>query len=567
MTETGGVGVVDRIDIGDRDRVTQLVQTELDRRFNDTNGTYQEQEARQIPFRRKLYQEGAAAVPHLLASINTRFDRHVVYDAVEICAREENADELLDFMVDNKRRRVDEISNVLQRLANASHIPQLQEYMTDCADEDEYLHRAEQVVSIALAASQREKDLKKRKELLDFVDGIAEPDADNPVISKEELDTITRETDPGLLNLRFAELFYTEEPDPDLDYIASDDRPELEGTRLEGLSNLYSLTENQVDMSKAGANAQGVLEKLTYKEQSSPYVVTVGVEIEIEKRSLPHFDSNADVDTNAHNAVNKLTNIHRVAAAGLPTAPESGLDIVKEYATLPAYHYATISREVQQAMAMDVISPGYTEHPLHITIGNITSEGPKGQGAYVLARAMEATGWSCSSDRLKRPLGEVGSWTYRGKAGVKERQLDEITGTASSAVEFRTFSVQSLGGLDRTLRTAQLLGSALSAYQLEGGRDETQERLASVWEHFSEKVSSLFQSYGMDEPSESWNAKAINEDNDSELKADLSPNFLKLADLLAEAKSSSESAGGQFQQQLQQVIIEARGEIADLVKH
>ncbi|MCI0566451.1 hypothetical protein L0Y46_04635, partial [bacterium] len=93
----------------------------------------------------------------------------------------------------------------------------------------------------------------------------------------------------------------------------------------------------------------------------------------------------------------------------------------------------------------------------------------------IFARALEATGWSTNGERLMRPYyaKKHGSWAQKGNGGIEARigkkaQKIEVPPGAKekpSAVEFRTFQFQSLSGLDRHLRSAYYLGSALRAFQ------------------------------------------------------------------------------------------------------
>jgi hypothetical protein len=236
----------------------------------------------------------------------------------------------------------------------------------------------------------------------------------------------------------------------------------------------------------------------------------------------------------------------------------NGADGLWEFAHQPARYYETLGREVQALMEMGLINREQKRHPVHITIGGITSNGPTGDEAYVLARALEATGWSTSWGRLLKPvLTGKPAWNHKGSAGVRERPSEELELDSNFGVELRTFQLQSLDGLHRTLGSAYFLGSALQAFQQEqdyrlgaSGTAEGRERLADVWIEFSNATRELFKSYSVEDPGGDWDAP----DENIEAKAD----FWKLAKLLEESKAGPETKGNQFVSEMRKLVIRAR---------
>src|SRR3989338_2527989 len=104
---------------------------------------------------------------------------------------------------------------------------------------------------------------------------------------------------------------------------------------------------------------------------------------------------------------------------------------------------------------MGLINKEFTRHPLHLTMGHITTFGKDGENEVsLLARVLEATGYATTGGRLLRPY-KTGKhcWNVKSVGGILERDADEIQLGVDRAVEFRTFQLQSLTSLDRFFRS------------------------------------------------------------------------------------------------------------------
>ncbi|MEK7074310.1 MAG: hypothetical protein AAB968_00930, partial [Patescibacteria group bacterium] len=279
---------------------------------------------------------------------------------------------------------------------------------------------------------------------------------------------------------------------------------------------------------------------LEYREDHpSPYTPTLGVEVEIREQSVLPPEAKLWSETKREQFLNKKKKPYRETET---LGVGAGKDKFWEFANEPTRYYATLSREVQALIEMGLINPNYPRHPLHITIGGITLGvqmhelyehadsravtveeaadhfiSGSGKETFVLARTLEAAGWSTTGGRLLRPYltkGEHNAWGVKGVGGVKERKSSEIKLGIREAVEFRTFQLQNLTGLDRTLRSAFLLGAALHAYQTEArgesvttGEDPViREQLSAIWEKFSHESQKIFSAYNLADPKNAWHA-------------------------------------------------------------
>ncbi len=332
---------------------------------------------------------------------------------------------------------------------------------------------------------------------------------------------------------------------------------------------------------------------LEYREEHpSPYTPTLGIEIEIREQSaVPPEVEPWDKDEFLED---KKKMYERTEELGVP----AGNDKFWEFAHAPVHYYATLSREVQALIEMGLINPQYPRHPLHITIGGITlgksmedlydevagREGRRevsetannimpesGKEVFVLARSLEATGWSTTGGRLLRPYlakGARQAWAIKGVGGVKERSRLEIGLGVPEAVEFRTFQVQNFTGLDRTLRSAFLLGTALRAYQAEAKNTSWEEEsdatsgkeLSGIWKHFSNEARRIFSEYNIPDPQDAWRTPYY-ADADNVRAENL---FKQLGDMLDEGRQHPQSRGAEFVAAMRGLIITTRKQIADI---
>lgn len=308
---------------------------------------------------------------------------------------------------------------------------------------------------------------------------------------------------------------------------------------------------------------------LEYREENPPpYAPTLGIEIEIRERTLlpPEAKNWTEKEKNKY-TWSKRELFEKTEAMGVGR----GNDAFWEFAHRPVRHYATLSAEVQALMEMGLINKDYQKHSLHVTLGGVTSVGQGGEGAFVLARALESTGWGTTGGRIMRPyLLQRGAWTYKGEAGVKERSKDEIALGGERAIEIRTMQVQGLAGLDRLLRSSYLLGAALRAHQEKERGDilasadtdgTMRDGLANIWGSFTKRAKNRFEAYGLTDPSVIWTVP----NNTHRADEPPSGDFVPFAALLDDARKHPKGDGAEFVAAMRGLIIETRKQIFDLI--
>ncbi len=539
----------------DRQRIRDLLRTEDLRRDRDVIGTLREKITRELPFRMALRQEGPTAVP-LIIDYFSQYGKdtsamHRCAEWMELCAGPENLQQIMDFMVDSAQYIESySLTSVAARFADVSCIPRLFDYMG--GNTIGYTGRVHDAAKIAVAAEMREKDPDARGRWTDTISHLSGMKRGaRPIFEPQDIENYRKYMTRERMALRLAEKFYEQ---------AAKAQGAGSSDRLDAIRGLYALADEQLNIGPGRRNSGRILQRLESKERPSRYGVGLGIEIEIERSSLtaPEYPEEMSVDELADIMIARLAMLDRASAAGVPSPLEEGPGILKEYAHLPAKHYITLSREVQLLAALGLVNPEYTEHPLHVTTSRVTSQGPKGKGVVLLTRALEATGWCSSAERIRRPIGEFGSWAFKGKSGIKERERQEIVGDAQCATETRTWTVRSLSGLNRTLRSWYGLGGALRAYQTEGKLDPVQKELSAVWQEFDTAAQAVFFEYGMDACYGDWRANEIKPRlYNIYPKTDMGADFMRLADLLEQAASDPNSDGAHFQEKMQQVVIDS----------
>jgi hypothetical protein len=558
----------------DRGRVLNLIQAHKDIRRQNNAATFAVREEEEVRFARQLRTEGPKAATIILEQLNSfAIDVSKAMAYLPLCAGKENIADILDYLVRNPHQS-ENMQMTMQRLADVDNLPQLEKLFVAG---DDHLGRTDAILCTAYTAIERASDT-DRKLWRDFITDL-EKSTDPEGLKRYEdyqLEQFRRQSAPDLVDTRYAERFFSYDSEPDLDCPPETAQNEFAIDRLETIRNLFTVAEVVIPEDKNRPSAR-VYERLVYREPDipSPYVATVGMEVEIELQSLIQAmdaDRPTDAAARADLAYAKLALLRLAKAAGMNSPKESSPEVIWEFASQPAGYYETLAREVQLLMAMDIVSPNYSEHPLHITIGGVTSEGPKGEEAFVLSRSLEATGWCCSGDRLLDPInkktrseyGNISSWTIKGQGGIKERDPKQVAG-GGKAIELRTPSLQSLGGLERTLRSSYALGAALKAYQTESELDATQQELANVWSDFSKTIKDIFSDVGLGSPNEVWQAEEA-ETGWGSTKALLDPRFKKLAQLLDESKAQPKGPAGRIQAEIQTAVIEARGKVMTILK-
>lgn len=549
----------------DRLRVSGLIEDEDQRRSFSYSADGQEFHDAAIPFRLAMREEGPVAAAVILDRRTRFLDVQEKMDLLALCAGPGQMHAVMDLMVENARVAYDvgPLVNVMQRVADETLIPKISE-MAQINFSGQYVFVAD-ALRIAMAAEQRQPDPARKEEWLQLIDSLAQIKAGGGErqVSDEFVGKLRKESSPGEVALQYAELFCVGANDTSLNYRAAPGETVEDLGRANTLRNLASVVGTVLEIDIPKRIPTHVMEKLVSLERPGRPAVTLGIEIEVER------DAVTDVGVDGQDVIAvilaRLQNMNRVAGAGVPLDDEDSRGIYKEFALAPSAYYATLSREVQAMMALDVINPRYVGQPLHLTVGEISTVDYDCEDAFVLARSLEATGWSCSGDRLRQPLGvEWGNWAQRGEAGLDERGWEKIQGGSLNAVEIRTFSLESLGGLDRTLRSAYALGSALSAYQSRHQRlDSSERQLAAVWGEFSSLSKGIFDHYGMDVPDWNWQLKFREAASGH---GTLDKNFLRLASLLDQAKADSDSEGGRFQDEIQRAVIASRAKAMGILE-
>jgi hypothetical protein len=340
----------------------------------------------------------------------------------------------------------------------------------------------------------------------------------------------------------------------DQDLPISDDRngilPREESkVRIDTIRNLHYFASNDAGSFRLGDNVYNRrLEELEFKEENAPpYMPTLGIEIEVFEKSLR--PSNMGDEEWEEHRLKLLEGFEETERAGLPR----GGDAFWEFANKPVRYYGTLSREVQTLVAASLINPDFKRHPMHLTVGGIYSTGKKGHEAYVLSRALEATGWSTTGWRLLKPL-KSDSWTAKGENGLLERYYSE----GNYAVEIRTLQFQDQSGLDRTLRSAYFLGAALKAFQKEpDDRDDVEKELTEIWHQFSMELGAIFRNHGIEDPAFQWEGSYWGK---------VSEPLTAMAKLMKQGVEDPESFGADFMGQVQELVIKNRAAAKQAIK-
>lgn len=149
-------------------------------------------------------------------------------------------------------------------------------------------------------------------------------------------------------------------------------------------------------------------------------------------------------DQIADRAYQKATNFRRSEQAGVPADYEVDGENVTypwEFAAQPVRHYNTAAREAQALVHLDLINTDFSDHPMHVTVGCVTSEGLAGNEALVLARG---------SERVRQPERmPAHNWAAKRSSGVKEREVANIELGIGEAVELRVLEFNGVSGFNR----------------------------------------------------------------------------------------------------------------------
>lgn len=284
---------------------------------------------------------------------------------------------------------------------------------------------------------------------------------------------------------------------------------------------------------------------LEFKEnKKNPYTPTIGIEIEVPKRYM------SDAKT--------ILDYQRTTTLGIPPGEDAGW----EFSNWPVHYYLTLPREVQQLIHLGLIQEDKKRFPLHISLGGIKED--KYNSPYLLLHSLEATGWTTDEERLKKPWlraekfesHDKRSWNRRGVGGITPQysKIDLPGKEGESVLEFRTFQLQSLAGLDRTLRSIYYLGAALKAYQTPIDKNDLiKGQLAHIWHNFDRESTKIFERYNL--PRDYYNPWIWDKEQ-----------YTLLANELKNSRKKQRRKELNLMQEMKGLISKTRGQIAYLVE-
>jgi hypothetical protein len=565
-------------------RVAAIAETyanlALAERDPNTDMSYVELSREKVRCYRQLRSEGPEAVSHLLRGMQEqRYSEAVGFDLVEACATTASADELGAYVSQQPGTLEYRLEITLMRIGSDAQLPQLASYVDQPADpaarsgeqERNQRQRLRSAIAVAVGLEQQAASEHKpqwQKFIATSVERHNSLSTEQKLTAKE-LGWMQEGTTPDMLQEEYILQFFTSSDDPD--FGPSNRQRNLENKvplpkleRWEVVENLIALKEERLDLPPGdNPRRQRLLETMTYHEKNpSPHAITLGLEVEVEREAFTDREpADATADERADAEYQRRLDFRRTEQLGVP----AGNDAEWEFALLPAEHYLTTSRETQALMQLGLIPSEYPQ-PAHLTIGGITSRGPTGKAAFMLARGLEATGWSTSAERVRQPIDgdPTDNWLFKGKGGLKEREPDEISGAATSAVELRILEVHGQSGLHRTLRTAYGLGAATSAFQEVAKPDRPlpnadQQELAQIWEDYSDAAGQLFERYGMANPAQQeWTTIThIDPETQTPASHEFGADFLRFAELLSEAETP-DTDGAKFQEAAQDLALAGR---------
>lgn len=357
--------------------------------------------------------------------------------------------------------------------------------------------------------------------------------------------------------------------------VRSEKQPLDARVRTDRLADIRSMI--QTASPEGDIKAHYLVQAEKFEHDPHPYAPTLGIEIEVynptllteQQKLLPQVEQKQIL-------AEKFKLFEEVRELGIPR-DDSDPDYW-EVALRPAHNYRMLLREVQALKDLDLINLEDHYFPMHLNIGGIHQERSQAgqEGALVLARALESSGWATSSYRLDRPFAaNKPIWTGPGvDAGVLNRSSDAVIG-GGQAIEIRTLQIQGMENLYRTLSASFYLGAALAAYQdqvrpikghqiplpREGSNDTETDALSDVWFRFKLEIEDIFARHELRSPSEKWKSPKGRKHLPS-TRGD----FGVLADLLLSSEQDSEGPGRDFTDDIQGLIIAASTKIAAIIE-
>ncbi len=320
-----------------------------------------------------------------------------------------------------------------------------------------------------------------------------------------------------------------------------------------------------------------------------PYAPTLGIEIEVYDSRLLTKRQRTAPEPEKAKAIEEIRILQeKTAYYGFPR--DMSDPNYWEFALRPSSSPKVIVEEVSALDQIGLLKLESQFYPLHITIGGVDpTEGHGGGEVLLLARALDASGWACSSHRLRMPK-ESGTDSWGSdESGVYTRDPGEAEADPQGgAVEVRTQAVKGIENLATVLEATYCMAACLSAYKdiyptpeaddladakpkpgtlsgplpdhvihiRSGSSEQEAQQLADIWGGFSSRVSDIFQTYGLPLPASYWQEP----DSGSRfgiLRKSHMGDFGGLADMLAEYEAGTDR-GVSF-------VTAIRDEIAGLV--
>lgn len=232
------------------------------------------------------------------------------------------------------------------------------------------------------------------------------------------------------------------------------------------------------------------------EENPSPYTPSLGIELEVHSKAVTDTVKNFayEKSVSLSPAWRELSARYGIKRDIFDPIPVIELNIG------PVSNYELISRQVQELYRLGLLNPEHRISPLHLNVGGIN----KDRDALLFHQFLSSTGWTTTGKRLS----DEGPYD-KGRMGLyfkyKTLNLPKVEGIPQGdprnievVLESRTHSLGSLSGLNRTLKTAFMLGTALKAYQKPvDDRDEIENSLAEVWSGFRDDYEALMKEFGV----------------------------------------------------------------------
>lgn len=257
------------------------------------------------------------------------------------------------------------------------------------------------------------------------------------------------------------------------------------------------------------------------ESQQVEYAPTIGAEIEVTwssmfpksaKRWFANGRSGDDFTDSELEEFDQLCNeldtetlprFEAVAKAGVP----KGKDAYWEFAHNPARNYQTLAKEIGMLMSKNVgVIPTANELSMHVTIGGVEY----GSGLFYVLSAAEITGGTNGS-RIRSATENRHvldrTWARKGPTGLYVRMPGELIGTKEGS-EMRTFVADSPDQVRSTLRTVQMLGTALNGCRdyRSGNKTAIGHRLFLTWKQLVLATKLAFSDAGLDDANTKWMA-------------------------------------------------------------